>query len=58
MSVPVRAPPTEGVKVTVTLHLLPAGREDGQAEVSAKSPVIVTLFTATAVALALVTVIA
>jgi hypothetical protein len=54
--VPVLVPPTDGANVTVTLQVFPAGREEVQVVVSAKSPVMAMPFMATALALAFVTV--
>jgi len=56
VSVPVRVPGKTGVKVMVTVQLLPAAREEEQVVVSAKSPVAVTPLFVTAVVPLLVTV--
>ena len=56
VSVPVRVPAAVGVKVTVTLQLLPAATEEVHVVVSAKSPVTVTPLFVTAVVPVLVTV--
>ena len=55
VSVPVRVPARTGVKLTLTLQLLPEVRDE-QLVVSAKSPVAVTLLTLTAVVPVFVTV--
>ena len=49
VSVPVRVPRAVGVKVTVTVQVLPAATEDVQVVVSAKSPVTETPLFDTAV---------